>query len=347
MTPGPARSRWTAVAVTLTAALAAASVAMGFLVLPDLEGAGGAGVWDSICRAAGVLRAAPAAATVVQAGPVTTAVVVTPGMMGDASPASIGQGATLAMQCAVCHGARGVSGADVPNLAGQYAPAVFKELLDYQSGARSNAVMGPRAVGLSGQDMRDLAAYYAYLPRLDRGADAGPAPPIVLSGAPMRNIPPCGACHGGIATKTGSAWLDGAPAAYLQGQLEAFATGARHNDISQQMRNIARNMTAAEIAGGALLRGRLGAASPRGYIHDHVPIAVQCGPASPAATPQRAVTRLSAQGRRHKAGWPDAPAIPVTEASGTVGRGMAGCLGPALAHKALRGPPGSNGGVRP
>ena len=34
---------------------------------------------------------------------------------------------------------------------------------------------------------------------------------------------------------------------YLHTQLEAFATGARHNDIGEQMRNVARAMTPTEI----------------------------------------------------------------------------------------------------
>ena len=45
-----------------------------------------------------------------------------------------------------------------------------------------------------------------------------------------------------------AAWLEGQPAIYLRTQLETFATGARHNDIGEQMRNIARRMTASEIA---------------------------------------------------------------------------------------------------
>jgi cytochrome c553 len=47
--------------------------------------------------------------------------------------------------------------------------------------------------------------------------------------------------------KTGSEWLEGESRTYLRSQLEAFASGARHNDISGQMRNIARGMSAAEI----------------------------------------------------------------------------------------------------
>ena len=63
----------------------------------------------------------------------------------------------------------------------------------------------------------------------------------------MRNIPPCAACHGAIGYKVGTEWLEGESAVYLRTQLEAFASGERHNDISEQMRNVARGMTRAEI----------------------------------------------------------------------------------------------------
>ena len=68
-----------------------------------------------------------------------------------------------------------------------------------------------------------------------------------MSGAPMRGIAPCGACHGELANKPGAAWLEGQPLVYLRTQLEAFSSGARHNDIGEQMRNVARGMTPAEI----------------------------------------------------------------------------------------------------
>ena len=112
-----------------------------------------------------------------------------------------------------------------------------------------NLVMSPFAATMSNQDMLDIAAYYAYLPRVPSNkidADLA-APQIVVTGAPMRNIPPCGSCHGDIDTKAGSPWLGGQSAVYIKAQLHAFATGARRNDISQQMRNIARQMTAEEI----------------------------------------------------------------------------------------------------
>src|SRR3954465_13710288 len=70
---------------------------------------------------------------------------------------------------------------------------------------------------------------------------------LVAIRAPMRNIVPCGACHGGLDDKAGSPWLEGQPVARLQTQLLAFAAGTRCNDISGQMRNIARRMMPAKI----------------------------------------------------------------------------------------------------
>ena len=109
--------------------------------------------------------------------------------------------------------------------------------------------MSPFAANMSNQDMLDLAAYYAYLPRVptSHADDNVPAPPIVVTGAPMRNIAPCGSCHGDLDNKAGSPWLGGQSAVYIKAQLRAFASGARRNDISQQMRNIARHMTPEEI----------------------------------------------------------------------------------------------------
>ena len=61
----------------------------------------------------------------------------------------------------------------------------------------------------SHQDMLDIAAYYAYLPRVpSNNLDPTiPAPAIVTTGAPMRNIAPCGSCHGDVDNKAGSPWL--------------------------------------------------------------------------------------------------------------------------------------------
>jgi cytochrome c553 len=64
--------------------------------------------------------------------------------------------------CAACHGPDGNSAnPDFPRLAGQYADYLERALLDYQSGARKNAIMKSQVENLSRQDIEDLAAYYA------------------------------------------------------------------------------------------------------------------------------------------------------------------------------------------
>jgi cytochrome c553 len=243
------RNPWFTASVGITAAIALVAAVVGFIWLPlQHPGERFKGVWDAICSAAGLVRNAPSGAQIVRADYLTTSVEIDPQMLQGASAESIGRGATLALRCTMCHGARGLSQADTPNLAGQYPVTIYKELVDFKTGARASAVMAPLVADLSDADMRDLAAYYAYLPRVSAPYPAAGEPPrIIASGAPLRGIAPCGACHGEVDSKASAAWLEGQPAIYLRTQLGAFATGARHNDISEQMRNVARGMTADEI----------------------------------------------------------------------------------------------------
>jgi cytochrome c553 len=250
MSSDPPRNRWLTSAITVTLGLLLVSVLIGFVWLPVAQpDSPFRSVWDAICSSAGLIRNRPVTDVVGPAGYKTSAVVLLADMSTKASAESIGRGGTLALQCTMCHGERGLSNANTPNLAGQYALVIFKQLQDYKSGARTNAIMTPRVASLSDREMWDLAAYYSYLPRLPpyHPVTTGTAPQIVQHGAPMRNIPPCATCHGEIDHKVGSPWLEGEPAVYLRTELEAFASGTRHNDISEQMRNIARGMTHAEI----------------------------------------------------------------------------------------------------
>lgn len=250
------RNPWFTVTVGGLLAMVVFSVGVGFIWLPSAQSDQPfQGVWNAICSAAGVpqqwLRNSSATPVpLVQ----TSAVAMTPQLLAQSSSTSIGRGATLSMRCTMCHGVRGMSDANSPNLAGQYASVIYKQLLDFQSGARRNAVMSPMVSNLSDQEMHDLAAYYAYLPRpvaLRSNAAAVPVPDIVSHGAPMRNIASCASCHGGIDHKAGTPWLEGMPAAYTRAQLQAFASDTRHNDINEQMRNVARNMTPGEIDAAA------------------------------------------------------------------------------------------------
>ncbi len=64
--------------------------------------------------------------------------------------------------CIACHGETGASdNSAFPMLAGQHADYLLHALQAYKSGDRQNAIMNGQAAGLSENDMRDLAAFYA------------------------------------------------------------------------------------------------------------------------------------------------------------------------------------------
>jgi cytochrome c553 len=242
------RNPWFAVGVGVTGALVVLSLFAGFALLPyATTGVQFASLWDAICSAAGVPRATVGSEVPKPAN--TSTVVMNSQMFGPPDTQSVGRGATLAMQCAICHGSNRQGQVDTPNLEGQPAAAVYKELRDFKAGSRINAIMSPFAVRLSEQEMLDLAAYYAYLPRQPGShPDVGVAVPLIVArGAPMRNVAACSSCHGTTDAKLGTPWLDGQSAVYLKAQLQAFASGTRRNDISEQMRNVARQMTTAEM----------------------------------------------------------------------------------------------------
>jgi cytochrome c553 len=233
------------IAALAVAAIAAAAFFVGFYVLPG-GGNPQLGWWQRVCRAAGYVATPVRDAEA--APPGLTTVVLPPSALRRGTPDEIGRGATLSLRCTGCHGARGLSGANAPNLAGQYAEVVYKELLDFQRGARTDAVMGAMAASLSDANMLDLAHYYAFLPRPGKDRLSDDAPALVRVGDPMRNIAPCTSCHGDRDGKVGAPALEGEPKTYLVDQLNAFASGSRKNDANSAMRNEARGLTAAEIS---------------------------------------------------------------------------------------------------
>jgi cytochrome c553 len=178
---------------------------------------------------------------------------------------AVGRGATLALNCTMCHGAQGMSSSNAPNLSGQYPEVVIKQLLDYKAGRRSHTLMEALARDMSQQDIEDIAAYYAFLPK----ARTAPTtydeslPALVRVGDPLRNIAPCISCHGGVDQKLGAPWIEGMPKDYLVEQLKAFKSGARRNDAQGQMRNMARPMSEQEIAEVSAFYARKASAGQR------------------------------------------------------------------------------------
>lgn len=68
----------------------------------------------------------------------------------------------LAGRCVSCHGAAGISSNPVyPNLAGQKAPYLLKQMRDFQNGKRSDPVMSAMVKGMSEQELDALANYFS------------------------------------------------------------------------------------------------------------------------------------------------------------------------------------------
>jgi cytochrome c553 len=74
------------------------------------------------------------------------------------------RGAELAADCADCHGDDGKGDGDIPSIAGMDAAEHAKALADFKSGAVESE-MADYVADLSEQDMADLAAYFATLPK--------------------------------------------------------------------------------------------------------------------------------------------------------------------------------------
>jgi cytochrome c553 len=257
---------WAAVDRTWRLAAAAAivsvllfSVVFGFLLLPVIQGrAAGIDAFTSICRALGIAPGAPSApqpASDAKAQP-TTRVAWSDSLMQ--SLASPDAGATkLAAGCATCHGAEGRSTNPqlYPDLAGQSAAAIYKQLLDFKTGSRVNALMSPMAQPLTDDQMAGLAAHFASFPVRPLPPAQLPAPGadierLVARGDPARALPPCNSCHGDQSGGPVEApRLTHQSLQYLQTQLRAFKTGERRNDIYARMRSVAEKLKLEEIDG--------------------------------------------------------------------------------------------------
>jgi cytochrome c553 len=227
-------------------AVAVAAVVIGFVWLPSLQASAlGIGVWDAICRATGITRSAAPGFIASSSAAVPTTVVWNRETLHAAASGDAQRARAIALGCAGCHGAEGVSPSEAfPNLAGLSEEVMYKALKDYRDGKRPNPTMQGIARALDDQKIADLAAYYASLPLKVR-SPADP-PSLVAVGSPIRSIAPCAACHGPLGRKDGAPSLEGQKRAYLKAQLDAFASGTRHNDINQQMRQIARALSPAE-----------------------------------------------------------------------------------------------------
>lgn len=156
--------------------------------------------------------------------------------------------------CSSCHGPTGRSiSPTFPRLAGQQQEYLVVQLKAFRDKSRADphahTYMWGMAASLSDGTIDGLAEFYSS----QTPARGEPAPQaemaagekIFRDGLPDRNVPACFVCHGEKAEGNGAfPRLAGQHRTYLEGQLEAFASTSRANEI---MHENSKNLTAGEI----------------------------------------------------------------------------------------------------
>lgn len=155
--------------------------------------------------------------------------------------------ASYAAVCAACHGADGNSVTPThPTLAQQHPDYLVKQLMEFKSGKRANAIMMPLASALSDADMRNIAAWLStQKAKLGAAKDPKTIPlgeRIWRGGIADRQIAACAGCHSpnGAGIPVQYPRLAGQHADYTVSQLQAFRDGVRNNSV--QMTGVARKM---------------------------------------------------------------------------------------------------------
>ena len=160
--------------------------------------------------------------------------------------------AAYAAVCAACHGADGNSAVPIqPKLAHQHPEYLVKQLEEFKSGKRKNAVMQGFATTLTAEDMRNIS-FWAASQKLKPGfakdktlVSLGER--IYRGGIADRQIPACAACHSpnGSGIPVQFPRLGGQHADYTAAQLVAFRDGVRTNNV--HMTGVAAKLNDREI----------------------------------------------------------------------------------------------------
>ena len=156
--------------------------------------------------------------------------------------------------CGACHTTDGNSTTPTyPVLAGQHPEYITKQLTEFKSGARKDAIMAPNVTALSNDDMLNLGAYFSAQqtkPRLAKDAAlVAEGQKIYKGGNAGSGVPACASCHGpaGSGIPVQFPRLAGQHAKYVQKQLMNFRSGDRSNDGGKMMQVIARKLTDHEM----------------------------------------------------------------------------------------------------
>lgn len=156
------------------------------------------------------------------------------------------------LACVSCHGQAGNSSiVQNPTIAAQHEAYLHKQMVDFKSGLRNNAIMTPITKAMTDEDMKNVAAYLtAQSPKPNAAKNKEMielGKKIYRAGISEKNVPACAACHSptGAGIPAQFARLAAQHQEYTSSQLMNFRSGARKN--SPQMTTIAKRMSDEEI----------------------------------------------------------------------------------------------------
>lgn len=156
--------------------------------------------------------------------------------------------------CIACHGIDGNSPLPAnPNLSGQHAGYITKQLMQFKNGERDNAVMKGMVENLTEQDMINLGSYFEQQKQnllfAKSNGENSLGEKIYRAGVATKGLPACASCHGPAGHGIPDLYprLNSQHAAYTISQLNAFRLETRMNDNAMMMRTIAQKLTDKEM----------------------------------------------------------------------------------------------------
>ena len=197
------------------------------------------------------LLAVSAAATAVETKPADAAVAKVDPAKGGTLYAE-GDAARGLPACVSCHGAAGNSTISInPKLAGQHEAYLHKQLVNFTTPERNQAIMTTYSKMLTEEEKKNISAYLSTQVAKPGAAknketvDLGKK--IYRAGIVEKNIPACASCHGASGGGLPSQYprLSGQHQDYTAAQLTMFRSGARNNNAA--MTTIAKRMSDDEI----------------------------------------------------------------------------------------------------
>ena len=144
--------------------------------------------------------------------------------------------------CIACHAVDGNSQLSInPKIASQHSAYLTKQLMNFKSGLRNNAVMAGMVSNLSDKDMENLGIYFSEqklkLSKAKSNGKGSEGEKIFRAGIKEKGVPACASCHGPSGHGIPDLYprLNAQHSEYTLSQLNSFRLEGRPSEIMQKI----------------------------------------------------------------------------------------------------------------